>query len=50
VESVTVTSHYSLMQDIFVSEATVTVPMKHKVLFHNLTFFEAEGCQIVLMY
>jgi hypothetical protein len=22
------------------SEATVTVPMKHKVLFHNLTFFE----------
>jgi len=40
VESVTVTSCYSLMQDIFMSEATVTAPMKRKVLFHNLTFFE----------
>lgn len=39
-ESVTHTSHYSLMQDIFMSETTVTVSMKHKVLFHNLTFFE----------
>lgn len=39
-ESVTVTSHYSLMHDIFMLEATVTVPMNNKVLFQNLTFFE----------